>query len=154
MVWSAERASEYDLKAAYIYRFAQFTTWTPPPFQSFNFCVQGDNPVGVGLAKLQGKIIQNASANLLRIESIDDAKICHVLFLHPARRNDLGLWIAALASRPILTISDLPDAFQEKVMIVFAVEPDRVTFKINRTQANASGLFLSAQILKLAREIR
>ena len=39
-------------------------------------------------------------------------------------------------------------------MIVFAMEPNRVTFRINLTVARDSGLFLSSQMLKLAQEVR
>jgi len=39
-------------------------------------------------------------------------------------------------------------------MIVFAMEPNRVTFRINLTAARDSGLFLSSQLLKLAQAAR
>jgi hypothetical protein len=59
-----------------------------------------------------------------------------------------------LRSRPVLVVSDSPEAFQEKAMIVFAMEPNRVTFRINLTAARDSGLFLSSQLLKLAQAAR
>lgn len=150
----AETADESELKAAYIYRFAQFTAWATPPSGKFDFCVQGQHSVGEGLRKLRGKTVQGAPVNVVRVDSPEAAKTCHVLFLRPTKRSELVEWVSALAARPILLVSDSPDAFQENVTIVFAVEPNRVTFKINLSRARASGLFLSAQMLKLAQEIR
>ncbi|MBK9952006.1 MAG: YfiR family protein [Candidatus Competibacteraceae bacterium] len=150
----AETADESELKAAYIYRFAQFTWWAKPPSDEFDFCFQGQHSVGEGLRQLRGKTVGDAPVNVVRVDSPEAAKTCHVLFLHPAKRGELVEWVSALAARPILLVSDSPDAFQENVMIVFAMEPNRVSFKINLSQARASGLFLSAQMLKLAQEIR
>ena len=151
--WS-ETADEFELKAAYIYRFAQFTTWPNPPAGEFNFCIQGDHPIRAGLNKLQGKTLQDAPVNVLRVDSAEAAGACHVLFLHLDRPRELAEWMAALRSRPVLVVSDSPAAFQEKAMIVFAMEPNRVTFRINLTVARDSGLFLSSQMLKLAQEVR
>lgn len=152
--WCAETANENELKAAYIYRFAQFTTWPNSPAGGFNFCIQGDHPVEEGLRKLQGKIVQNAPVSVQRVDSAEAATACHVLFLHIDRPKELAEWMTALRSRPVLVVSDSPNAFQEKAIIVFAMEPNRVTFRINLTEARDSGLFLSSQMLKLAQEVR
>lgn len=149
-----DTADEDELKAAYIYRFAQFTTWPDSPAGEFNFCIQGDHAVGDGLRKLQGKTVQNAPVSVVRVDSVEAANACHVLFLHFDQPKELSGWIAALRSRPVLVVSDSPAAFQEKAMIVFAMEPNRVTFRINLTAARDSGLFLSSQMLKLAQEVR
>lgn len=150
----AETAEEDELKAAYIYRFAQYTTWADPPSGEFKFCIRGQHPVGEGLKKLQGRTVQNVPINVLHVDSAQAATRCHVLFLHLDRRGEFVEWMAALAAHPVLVVSDSPDAFQENAMIVFAVEPNRVTFKINLSHARASGLALSGQMLKLAQEIR
>ncbi|MBL8259821.1 MAG: YfiR family protein [Candidatus Competibacteraceae bacterium] len=150
----AETAEESELKAAYIYRFAQYTTWPDPPSGEVKFCSYGQPAIDEGLRKLQGRTVQNVPISVSRVDSPQAAKICHVLFLHVDRRGELAAWVAALALQPVLVVSDLPDAFREKAMIVFAVEPNRVTFRINLTQARASGLSLSGQMLKLAQEVR
>lgn len=150
----AETVEEHELKAAYIYGFAQFTTWPKPPEKGVNFCVHGNHPVGDGLRKLRGKNLRNAPVNVLQVSSAEEAKTCHVLFLHPENRRELAQWISTLESLPILVVSDSLVAFQEKVTIAFAVESNHVTFKINLTQAHVSGLFFSSQMLKLAQEIR
>ena len=150
----AETADEHELKAAYIYRFAQFTTWPNPPAGEFNFCIQGDHPIGAGLSKLQGKTLQSVPVSVRRVDSAEAAGACHVLFLHLDKPKELAEWMAALHSRPVLVVSDSPNAFQERATIVFAMEPNRVTFRINLTEARDSGLALSGQMLKLAQEVR
>lgn len=150
----AETVEEHEVKATYIYGFAQFTTWPKPPEEGVNFCIHGNHPVGDELRKLRGKNLRNAPVNIQQVSSAEEAKSCHVLFLHPENRGELVQWISALESLPILVVSDSLEAFQEKVTIAFTVESNHMTFKINLTQAHVSGLFLSSQMLKLAQEIR
>ncbi|MEN9657143.1 MAG: hypothetical protein RL571_608 [Pseudomonadota bacterium] len=59
-----------------------------------------------------------------------------------------------LRALPILVIGDSAVAFEEKAVIVLVIEPNRISFKINRTQANNVGLLVSAQLLKLVKEVR
>ncbi len=150
----AETVEEHEVKATYIYGFAQFTTWPKSPEKGVNFCIHGNHPVGDGLRKLHGKNLRNAPVNIQQVSSAEEAKSCHVLFLHPENRGELVQWISTLESLPILVVSDSLEAFQEKVTIAFTVESNHVTFKINLTQARVSGLFFSSQMLKLAQEIR
>ena len=100
--WCAETANENELKAAYLYRFAQFTTWPNPPAGGFNFCIQGNHPVEEELRKLQGKTVQNAPVSVQRVDSAEAATACHVLFLHIDRPKELAEWMVALRSRPVL----------------------------------------------------
>ncbi|MBY0446510.1 MAG: YfiR family protein [Burkholderiales bacterium] len=55
---------------------------------------------------------------------------------------------------PILVIGENAEAFEDKAIIVLVTEPNRISFKINRSQANMVGLVMSAQLLKLAKEVR
>lgn len=150
----AETAGEYELKAALIYKFSQFTEWPAFPVTEFAVCVLGQDPFRDAINGLNGKLLRGAKVTVKRIAGPDEAKGCQALFVNPANLGQLRLWMASLRGLPILTVSDAPDAWQEGVMIVLNNEPNRIAFSINVSQARRVGMDFPAQMLNLAREVR
>ena len=150
--WADE--SEAQLKAAFIYRFVQYTQWPPPPLRDFGYCVAGRGPLPEAIKALAAKPLDVASVHFHRISSPDQAGQCQMLVLAMAERAELQRWLAALADAPILVIGDSPEAFRAGAAIVLAVEPNGLTFRVNLAEARKRGLTLSSQLLKLAREVR
>lgn len=146
--------TEYELKAALLYKFAQFTTWRSLPATEFTLCVLGENPFGDELDKLVEKKLFQLPVKIKHPASAEAARPCQIAYLNPDGRRELAKWVGAFGILPILTISDAPDAWREEVMIVFTVEPNGVKFKINLTAARAAGFTLNAQMLRLAQEVR
>lgn len=151
----ADSFSEYELKAAFLYKFAQFVTWpNMPALDRFNLCLFGSDPFRGQLANFEGKALDNLSVAVKYPASLEAAKACQVLFLNPPHRQDLGNWIRELDDLPILTVSDAPGAWDDDVKIVLTTEPNRISFRINLTATHHAGLKLSSNLLKLAREIK
>ncbi len=148
-------ADEYELKSAFVYKFAQFTAWpAEPPLREFNLCLLGGNPFEGALEKFQGKSLKEVTVKFKHAASAEAARGCQLVFLNPSSSGELTQWVATLQALPILTVSDHPDAFRKNVIIVLSVEPNRVAFSVNATAARAAGLSLSSQMLQLAREVR
>lgn len=146
--------TESQLKAALLYKFAQFATWPSLPSDEFRLCVLGESPLVDDLEKLKTKSLFRLPVNIGYPASAAAAKSCQVIYLNPASPGELSKWRGALSNLPILTVSDAPEAWQENMMIVFEVAPGGVKFRINLSAARAAGLSLSAQMLQLAREVR
>ncbi len=53
----------------------------------------------------------------------------------------------------VLTIADASNAVNFGVMIGLVIEDDKVGFEINHTAAKSEQLVISAQLLKLAKEV-
>lgn len=150
----AEAVSEQELKAAMLFKFAQFTDWPTSPVGEFRLCVFGKDRFEGAANRLEGKTLQGAKVTVKFTTSIDDAKSCQVLFLSPDKPKQCSQWVSALKGLPIIIASDAAEAWDEGVMIVFAVEPNRITFKINASAARQAGLTFRAQMLQVAREVR
>ncbi len=150
----AAEPTENQLKAALLYKFAQFTTWPTPAAEAFNICVLGENPFGEELDSLKKKTLRDQPVDVIYLTAPDAARNCHLVYLNPPDRRQLTRWMEMLKSRPILTVSDDQDGWREGVMIVFEVEPNGVKFNVNLTAARAANFSISAQMLKLAREVR
>ncbi len=146
---------EEDLKAAFVYRFTQYTKWPISPEKEFRLCLYGSTKVTKAIEELSGRLTQGSPLSISRPSSgvIPEGQ-CHAAFLGVEDRNELRSLVQSRADQPILLISDMPGAFDESIDIALLTEPNRVSFSINRTQAHDRLLTFSSQMLKLANKIR
>ena len=145
---------EYQVKAAYIYRFARFVEWpSDAPGRiapTLTVCALGKSPFGDALNSIAGKTVGGRRVAVIYISRIEELEACDILFISVSERAKLGHILASVASRPILTISDIKRFVTAGGMIGFVSVNDRVRFEINQRAAQRSGMRISAQLLKLA----
>jgi len=149
------RASEYQVKAVFLFNFAQFVDWPADAFPESDtplvIGILGDDPFGGVLdqtvvdERLRGRPFQ-----VRRYHSVDEIKACHILFVsRPEGDRPQGI-LAGLKNRPILTVSDA-DGFAERGgMIRFVTERSRIRLKINLEAAQAAHLTISSKLLRVA----
>ncbi len=82
----AQQSKEYQLKAAFLYNFAQFVKWPSASFSSADapFCIGilGDDPFGSALDEtIQGEAINNHHLEVERAQRIEDLKGCQMIFI-------------------------------------------------------------------------
>lgn len=150
----AEAINESSLKAAIVYKLAQFTDWPPPAFTNFNLCLIGKDVFEGELVHLIDKNLQQAKIKVTYLAQINDAEICQLLFMSPANSSQLCNWQAQIKTLPILTISDNPNAWEQDVMIVLSTEPNRIIFSINKSAAQKVGINFRAQMLRIAHMVK
>lgn len=152
--WATPTLDDAQLKAAFIYRFAQFTQWPPPPLREFTYCVAGNAAMQASLQALTSKSHGDASSRLRVLTEPQQATQCQLLLLGFDDRAELQRWAAALAAEPVLVVGDSAEAFRNGAVIALVAEPNGLAFRINHTEAKRRGLVLSSQMLKLAREVK
>jgi hypothetical protein len=143
-----------QLKAAFVYRFAQFTQWPPPPLQEFTYCVAGSAAMQDAMQALTLKAHGVSAVRLRLLTEPQQAANCQLLVLGFNERSELQRWQQALAAEPVLVVGDSAEAFRSGASIALVVEPNGLAFRINHTEAKRRGLALSSQMLKLAREVK
>lgn len=154
------RATEYQLKAAYLTEFGRFVEqWSarpqPAPDETFDICVLGQDPMGAALdAAVRAEKIGGAALAAKRITRPQEALACRVLFISPSEENQLGAILNALGTAPVLTVADIPDFVKLGGMIQFVPDGNHVRFEINLAASRHAGLTLSSELLKLARVVR
>src|SRR5688500_12522169 len=76
-------ALEYQVKAAYLHNFAQFTEWPEHAFRStggsFVITVLGDDPFGRALDALRDRKVGDRPVRIRRIRSTSDIPPTHLL---------------------------------------------------------------------------
>jgi hypothetical protein len=156
-VLPAAAPTEHEVKAAFLYHFAQLVDWPDdalPPGKPFVLAVVGDDPFGSALDDVVAA--QQVRGHLVRIErypNIDSlAGTPHMLFVGASAGRELQRTLDAVARGPVLTIGEMERFAERGGMIGFRMTPEgRVTFDINRKVAERARLKLSSQLLKLAR---
>jgi len=149
------RAPEYQVKAVFLFNFAQFVDWPPEAVPDSKaplvIGVLGDDPFGGILEQtVRGEHRGARPFEVRRFQRVDDIKTCDILFISRSEGDRVGEILASLKSRPILTVSD-GEAFAERGgMIRFVTESNRIRLKINLQAAQAAHLTISSKLLRVA----
>lgn len=153
------KASEFQVKAAYLYNFGRFVQWPDESGadrrESFEICVLGADPFGQALdATLAGGTIDGKSVMAKRITKPQDVNSCRILFISSSEEGHLKEDLAALDKTRVLTVSDIPRFSERGGMIGFILEGNRVRFDVNLDSAHGAGLTLSSELLRVATNVR
>jgi len=152
--------SEYEVKAEFIERFTRFVVWPESAFTSpaspFVVCVWGSGPLAVQLERVVARgRIKDRPARLLHVEPSDGLDGCHILYVAAADRVAIRSVLSRTRGKPILSVADQPGLAEDGALINLIIDEDgAVRFEINREVASASGLKISAKLMRLARLVR
>lgn len=147
--------SEHEIKAAFLFNFAQFATWPTNTFASTNapfvIGIYGPNPFQGALEEIvRNERIQGHPLRIQPIASPSDARQAHILYIHPSADRDWPRILREISGRPVLTVSDMNAFARRGGMIQLYTENKRVRLRINRASAEAAGLALSSKLLRVA----
>lgn len=150
---------EYAIKATYLYKLIPFVEWPPSAFASrsapFLICVVGDNPFDGYLSQaVAGRRFGThpfAVRNLRTLEGKPDCRIVFISGLHDARLRQA---LAAVAGRPVLTVTDSTIDSDAPSVVHFMIEKRHVRFEIDLGAAARNDLKLSSKLLHLAVTVR
>jgi len=151
----AARPSEYQVKAVFLFNFAQFVDWPPEAVADsqapLTIGVLGENPFGDVLdATVRGERRGARSFVVRRYQRVEDIKICDILFIsRPEGDRPEGV-LADLKRRPILTVSDADGFAEHGGMIRFVTDRNRIRLKINLGVVQAAHLTISSKLLRVA----
>jgi hypothetical protein len=148
--------SEHQVKAAFLYNFANFVQWPEgalgPPGSPLKVCVVGTDPFGAALDDaFRGQVVQGRTVQIARGRSLAALGRCHILFLSQSEQGRWPVLLKELGTAPTLTVADGPPLVRQGGMISFVMEAKRVRFEINRGAAEHAGLRISSKLLALAR---
>lgn len=149
-------ATEYQIKAAFLFNFVKFVEWPSDSFPSesapLQICVLGQNPLGQELENLtRGKTVSGRALEINHVSSLLRAKTCQLLFVSSSERRRTQEILAAMDGTSVLTVGDEEGFARRGGVINFLFENDRVRFEINVDAATRARLKISAKLLALAK---
>jgi hypothetical protein len=147
--------SEYQVKAVFLFNFAQFVDWPaeafPRPDAPFVIGILGQDPFGAQLDDVvRGETVNKRTLVVERYRSVEEIRNCNILFIGGNESGHLDEILMALQGRSILTVGDAGPAGQRGVMIQLVNENNRIRLRINVAAAKAGNLTISSKLLRPA----
>ncbi len=151
-------AYEYQVKAVFLYNFANFIRWPSSAFANrytqFRICIIGDDPFREELdIAVENEKIGKHSVKVKRLNSMIKINTCQILFISQSKQAYVTRILNYIKrySYPILTVSDIDDFAIQGGMIQFYKRGKRIRFYINPDSLKKVGLRANANLLRLAR---
>jgi hypothetical protein len=156
--WAEGATSEYQVKAAFLFHFAQFVEWPEETFKDASspvtYCTIGEDPFHGSLdTTLGGKTIGERSFRVLHFKQPQEIEGCQVLFIGAEEKKMLPAILAGVKGNSVLTVGESEHFVQEGGMIGFCVEEKKIRFEINLQTAQRAKLKISSRLLALAKTV-
>ena len=148
-------AKEYQVKAVFLYNFAQFVEWPEAAFPDAQtplvIGVLGEDPFGGYLEDtVRGEKVNNRPLVIERYRRVEEVRICHILFISRSEADRLEKIFAELKGRNILTVGDFDGFTKSGGMMRFVTEKNKTRLRINLEAAKAARLTISSKLLRPA----
>lgn len=134
-------ASESDVKAAFLAKFAGFCKWPAGGGLTNTIGIVGADPFGGALDNM---------AKVKKSKRVEDLKTCQIVFIPKSEQANVGAILGALAGTNILTVGETEGFARQGGIIGFVMDGDKVRFEINTAAAKRAGLVIDVRLLKLA----
>ena len=155
----SREASEYQIKAAFLYNFTKFVEWSSEASPGENdplvICIVGENPFGDNLNSfIKDKTINGHKLVVRQLEPAQDLKGCQIAFISSAARNQLRSIFQNANHAGVLTVGETEGFAAQGGVIDFIREEKKVHFEINVDAAQRTKLKISSKLISLARIVK
>ncbi len=155
---------EYEVKAAFLFRFAQFVEWPADTFKQssepFTYCTIGEDPFHGALEQtLNGKTIGQRPLRVEHLSGAGKVDECQVLASWAWSGRSASIRCRKLLKRrtgalPILTVGETDRFAGERRRDWFPYRwTSKIRFEVNLDAAGKAGLKISAKLLALAKTV-
>ena len=148
---------ERQLKAAFLYRFAQFVEWPQEAggerSRQLVLCVLGPDVFEGALNSIVGKTVRERELVVKPIASPRQVGQCQMVFLAQPGPEAMKTTLNQSRQARVLTVSDQPGFAASGGMIELLRQDNRLQFEINLGATREAGLLVSSNLLRLARRI-
>jgi hypothetical protein len=154
----AQSATEYHVKAAYLFNFLKFVEWPdalPGELQTkWVIGIIGTSPIGDELSKLGGsKNVLSRELQVKTFQSTENLRGCNILFISDSEKKRVPAILASLRGSSVMTVADMDHFIDAGGMVQFVVENERVRISIDVGATGRARLKVSSKLLALARAV-
>lgn len=154
-VVNAAPTREYQVKAVFLFNFAQFVEWPATAFEGPDaplvIGVVGNDPFDGALDEaVRGERVQGRSIVVTRFRRAQDVQKCHVLFVASSESGRVREIFDQVRDWNVLTVGDSDGFAMSGGIIRFLSNQGRIRLRINLDSARAAHLRLSSKLLRPA----
>ncbi len=158
VVTQAQSATEYQVKAAFLFNFAKFVEWPADAFSGtdapLQICLLGQDPFGHEFEEVIGdKSVNGHRIEVIHPSGVPQARGCQIIFVAFSEKRQAPEILRGLRGANVLTVGDSPGFAGIGGVINFVVADGRVRFEINMKAAERAHLKISARLLTVAKLI-
>jgi hypothetical protein len=155
---SLAQAAQFSVdavKAAYLFRFAQYVEWPEAPSDApFVIAVSGAEEVAVHLERLLPSMtVNNRRVVVRRVTRPQELDGVHILFVSAQAFNRTRPLRAAAIKKPILLVTEDEDGIDGGGVINFIEVNRNLRFEISLNAADRSGLKINSALLSVAARV-
>jgi hypothetical protein len=155
-VAQAQSATEYQVKAAFLFNFAKFVEWPADAFSSsdapLQICVLGQDPFGRDFEQvIEDKSVNGHRLEIIHPSGVPQARSCQIVFVAFTDKSQMRDTLQGLKGDNVLTVGDAPGFAKMGGIINFVLDDNRVRFEINLKAAELAHLKISARLLTVAK---
>ena len=147
--------NDADVEAAFIFNIVKYTDWPSailPKDVNLVLCYVGEStPLGQSIAEFNGKQINLHNLEVRTTTRLSSLGSCHVIVL--GESDNLHLLNKEIASTALIIGNGERFADEGGGVGLFSIG-NRIRFDINLDSTSASGLKISVNLLRLARNVR
>jgi hypothetical protein len=149
---------EYQVKAAFLFHFAQFLDWPADALNaenpSLSLCIFDDEPRRQELqSTIEGKPIGVRVFHVRLLSQPQEIQGCNILFLSRDEARRQSPILKSLRGMSVLTVGETSNFLSDGGMIRFHLDDGKIRFDINLAAAKSSHLQISSRLLLLATSV-
>lgn len=158
VVTQAQSATEYQVKAAFLFNFAKFVEWPADAFPGVDaplqICLLGQDPFGHEFEEVIGdKSVNGHRIEVIHPSGVPQARGCQIIFVSSSEKRQALEILRGLRGASVLTVGDTAGFAGMGGIINFVLDDGRVRFEINVKAAERAHLKISARLLTVAKLI-
>jgi hypothetical protein len=151
-------ASEAEVKAAYLHKFAGFVEWPADHFRSpsapYVIAVAGDEQVLEELRRIaRGRLVQGRPVAVVPAAVGDVPRDANVLFIGRSAMREAAALVAEARSDHVLVVTEAPSGLAAGATLNFVEQDGRVRFEASLASARAADIRLSSRLLAVATRV-
>jgi len=147
-------ATAPEVKAAYLLKFVQYTTWPTNTFASDGapvvIGIAGADPVYQQLQREAKGMTGGRPVEIRQVTTLEEASGCRVLFIGDDERSHEVKWLAELRGKPVLTVGESEEAIEHGAVMRFVTRNQTLRFEANLAAAQRNRLELNGRMLAVA----
>lgn len=146
------------LKGAFLFNVLNFVEWPqaalPPGTTPLRIAIVAPRTADDFVAALKGRVVRGHPLMVQTYDKVEVVEPSHVIFVTTDAAGQLKAATSKASGTPVLTVSEQDlDASLEAVVALGVVQA-KLAFAVNLDAADAAGLQISPNLLKLAKSVK
>jgi len=154
----AERGTEYQIKAAFLFKFGSYVEWPESAFTDqaapFSIGVTGAPELIRHLEEITtGKVVAGRPVQVRTVGAGESLGGIQMLFVGADAGADLPGVLVGAGEQPVLIVTETDSSLTRGSMINFVVTDNKVRFDVGLQSAERNHLKISSRLLAVARRV-